>query len=134
MHTKPCLTLDDAKRIAAAARATAASNGWPVVIAVSDDGGHLLYLERMDGAKLGAVATAQKKAHSAVLFARPTKALEDIIAAGRNAMLLLPGATPIQGGLPLVHEGHLVGGVGVSGVASADDEKVAAAGVAALAL
>lgn len=133
MHTKPYLTLDDAKRIAAAARATADARGWPVVIAVADDGGHLLYLERMNGAKLGAIETAQKKARSAVLFARPTKALEDIIAAGRNAMLLLPGATPIQGGLPLVHEDQLVGGVGVSGVASADDEKIAAAGAAALA-
>ena len=100
---------------------------------MADDGGHLLYLERMNGAKLGAIETAQKKARSAVLFARPTKALEDIIAAGRNAMLLLPGATPIQGGLPLVHEDQLVGGVGVSGVASADDEKIAAAGAAALA-
>ena len=133
MQTKPCLTLDDAKRIAAAARATADARGWPVVIAVADDGGHLLYLERMNGAKLGAIETAQKKALSAVLFARPTKALEDIIAAGRNAMLLLPGATPIQGGLPLVHEDQLVGGVGVSGVASADDETIAAAGAAALA-
>jgi len=133
MISKPALTLDDAKRIAAAAHAEAKKNGWPVTIAIVDDGANLLYLERLDGCKLGAVVTAQEKARSAALFARPTKALEDIVAGGRNAMLKLPGATPIQGGLPLEHEGALVGGIGVSGVASAQDEHVAAAGLRALA-
>jgi uncharacterized protein GlcG (DUF336 family) len=133
MNTKPCLALSDAKRVASAARATAEANGWPVVIAVVDDGAHLLYLERMDGCKLGSIDTAQAKAKSAVFFARPTKALEEMIASGRNAMLRLPNATPIQGGLPLVLDGQLVGGIGVSGVQSAQDEQVAAAGVAALA-
>lgn len=132
MNAKPCLSLDDAKRVAAAARATADANGWPVVIAVVDDGAHLLYLERMDGCKLGSIETAQAKARSAVFFARPTKALEEIIASGRTAMLRLPNSTPIQGGLPLVFEGHLVGGIGVSGVTSAQDEQIAAAGVARL--
>lgn len=132
MISKPALTLDDAKRVAAAAHAEAKKNGWPVVIAVVDDGANLLYLERLDGCKLGSIATAQEKAKSAVLFARPTKALEDIIAGGRNAMLMLPGATPIQGGLPLEHQGALVGGIGVSGVASAQDEQIAAAGLQAL--
>lgn len=132
MLTKPVLSIDDARRIAEGARTEALRNGWPVVIAIVDDGANLLYLERLDGAKLGSVRTAQEKARSAVLFGRPTRNLEEIIAAGRNAMLKLPDSTPIQGGLPIVHAGHVVGGIGVSGVSSPQDEAIAAAGLAGL--
>lgn len=128
MKTKTAITIEDAKRIAAAAVAKAEANQWQVVIAILDDGANLLYFERMDGAKLGSIATAIEKARTAVLFGRPTKALEDIIAAGRNAMLNLPAATPIQGGLPLLHDGQIVGGIGVSGVTSPQDEEIARAG------
>lgn len=128
MKTKTAITIEDAKRIAATAVAKAEANQWQVVIAILDDGANLLYFERMDGAKLGSIATAIEKARTAVLFGRPTKALEDIIAAGRNAMLNLPAATPIQGGLPLLHDGQIVGGIGVSGVTSSQDEEIARAG------
>jgi glc operon protein GlcG len=132
MMTKPTMSIEDAKRVAAAAAERAATKGWAVVIAILDDGANLLYFERMDGAKLGSIRTAIEKARSSVLFARPTKALEDIIGSGRNAMLRLPEATPIQGGLPLLHDGHLVGGIGVSGVLSPQDEEAARAGAEAL--
>lgn len=133
MINKTALSIDDAKRMAVAAGAEANKNGWPVVIAIVDDGANLLYLERNDGAKLGSVQTAIEKARSTVLFAMSTKKLEEIVAAGRNAMLNLPGSTPIQGGLPIVHEGRVVGGFGVSGVQSAQDEQIAQAGIDALA-
>lgn len=132
MKTKTAITIEDAKRVASAAIAKAEANQWQVVIAILDDGANLLYFERMDGAKLGSIKTAIEKARSAVLFGRPTKALEDIIAGGRNAMLNLPDATPIQGGMPLLHQGQLVGGIGVSGVLSPQDEEVARAGCDAL--
>jgi uncharacterized protein GlcG (DUF336 family) len=129
MKTKSALTIEDAKRAAAAAVAKANENNWQVVIAILDDGANLLYLERMDGAKIGSIQTAIEKGRTSVLFGRPTKAMEDIIAAGRNAMLNLPAVTPIQGGLPIFHDGHLVGGIGVSGVTSPQDEEIARAGV-----
>lgn len=132
MFTKSALSLEDAQRITAAALARAAAKGWPVVIAVVDDGANLLHFARMDGAKLGSIRTAIEKARSAVLFGRPTKALEDIIAGGRNAMLRLPDATPIQGGVPIRHGDQLLGGIGVSGVTSPQDEEVAQAGAEAL--
>ncbi len=128
MKTKTVITVDDAKRVAAAAIAKAEANGWQVSIAVLDDGANLLYFERMDGAKIGSIKTAIEKARTPVLFGRPTKSFEDIIAAGRNVMLKLPDATPIQGGLPLLHQGQLVGGIGVSGVTSPQDEEIASAG------
>jgi glc operon protein GlcG len=128
MKTKLALTIDDAKRAAAAAIAKADANQWQIVLAIVDDGANLLYFERMDGAKLGSVKTAVEKARTAVLFGRPTKALEDIVGGGRNAMLKLPDATPIQGGLPIVHQGQVVGGIGISGVQSAQDEEIARAG------
>ncbi|MBL8378786.1 MAG: heme-binding protein [Burkholderiales bacterium] len=131
MKTKTVLTLTDALRMTQAARAEADRNGWAVVIAIVDDGAHLLCLERMDGCKLGSIETARRKAESSVLFARPTKSLEDIVST-RSAMLKLPNATPIQGGLPIEHNGMLVGGIGVSGVQSGQDEQIAAAGCAAL--
>lgn len=128
MRNKPALTLDDAQRVLAAALEKAAQKHWAVSVAVVDDGANLLSFARMDGAKLGSTSTAIEKARSSVLFGRPTKALEEIIASGRNAMLKLPNSVPIQGGLPLIHEATIVGAIGVSGVTSPEDEEVARAG------
>ncbi len=126
------LTLAAAQTIAQAARAKAVAEGWTVVIAIVDDGGHLVLLERADGTQKGSVLVAQEKAKTAVFFKRPTKALEDAVLGGKVHMLSLPGATLIEGGLPLVTaEGTLVGAIGVSGVLSSQDGQVAAAGVAA---
>ncbi|HKQ81011.1 MAG TPA: heme-binding protein [Steroidobacteraceae bacterium] len=132
MRNKTALTLDDAQRVLAAALEKAAQKHWAVSIAIMDDGANLLSFARMDGAKLGSVTTAIEKARTAVLFERPTKGLEEIIASGRNAMLNLPHSVPIQGGLPLIHETTIVGAIGVSGVTSPEDEEVARAGAAAL--
>ncbi len=133
MITKPVLTLDDAKRIAAAAQAEAARNGWRVVIAVVDDGGNLLYLERDHQTQFGSVDTAIKKAHAAIAFRRPTKASEDAVLSGRLIHLSLPGVIPAEGGVPLHLGGVIVGGLGVSGVRSFEDGQIAAAGASALA-
>lgn len=133
MQSIPQLTLEDARRVAAAARANAVAEGWNVVIAIVDAGAHLMFLERADGTQLGSVDVAQAKARSAILFKRPTKALEDAVQGGRTVMLSLPGATPIEGGLPLVSvDGHYLGAIGISGVLSSQDGQIAAAGVAAL--
>jgi glc operon protein GlcG len=132
MADKPVLTLEAAKRIAAAARAEAKSNDWRVVIAVVDDGGHLLYLERSHDTQFGSVETAIQKAHAAVAFQRPTKVSEDAVLSGRLIHLALPGVIPAEGGVPLQIDGVVVGGLGISGVRSSQDGQVAAAGVAAL--
>lgn len=132
MADKPVLTLEAAKRIAAAARAEANSNDWRVVIAVVDDGGHLLYLERSHDTQFGSVETAIQKAHAAVAFQRPTKVSEDAVLSGRLIHLALPGVIPAEGGVPLQIDGVVVGGMGISGVRSSQDGQVAAAGVAAL--
>jgi uncharacterized protein GlcG (DUF336 family) len=128
MRTKHCLTLETAKMIAAAAEAEAARQGWNVVIAIHDDGGNLVYLQRMDGTQVGSVVVAQEKSRTAILFKRPSKAMEDAVAGGRNVVMTMPGATPIEGGLPLVHKGEIVGSIGVSGVQSNQDGIVAKAG------
>jgi uncharacterized protein GlcG (DUF336 family) len=133
LATRRALTLEAAKQIAAAAEAEAAKNKWNVVIAIVDEGGHLIYLQRMDETQVGSVQVAQEKARTAVFFKRPSKALEDAVAGGRNAVLRLPGALPIEGGLPLTAEGKVIGAIGVSGVTSQQDGQIAAAGVAALA-
>lgn len=130
--TKKVLTLAAAKKIAALAYAEAEKNGWKVVIAVLDDGGHLLYLERMDGAQLASVRVAQDKARSAVLFKRPTKALEEAVTGGRTVMMKLAGAIPVEGGFPILVAGEMLGAIGVSGVTSAQDSQVAQAGLKAL--
>jgi glc operon protein GlcG len=132
MNRKPILTLDNAKRIAAAAAAEAKSNDWRVVIAVVDDGGHLLYLERSHDTQFGSVETAIHKAHAAVAFQRPTKASEDAVLSGRLIHLALPGVIPAEGGVPLQIDGMIVGGLGISGVRSFQDGQIAAAGAAAL--
>ncbi len=132
MLQKFAIGLEDARRIAAAAHQKALENEWKVVIAVVDDGGHLVYLERMDHVQLGSVTVAIEKAKTALLFKRPSAAIESAIAGGRTVMLNLPGATPIEGGLPLMHEGQCLGAIGISGVQSNQDGIIAAAGVEAL--
>ena len=132
MAQKPLLTLGDAKRVAAAAEAEAQRNGWRVAIAVVDDGGHLLYLERSHDTQFGSVETAIQKAHAAVAFKRPTKASEDAVLSGRLIHLALPGVIPAEGGVPLEISGFIVGGLGISGERSFQDGQIAAAGVAAL--
>jgi len=130
---KPVLTLEDARRIAAAAEAEARRNEWRVVIAVVDDGGHLLYLQRSHDTQFGSVETAIKKAHASVAFQRPTKASEEAVMGGRLIHLALPGVIPAEGGVPLEINGVIVGGLGISGVRSFQDGQIAAAGAAALA-
>lgn len=133
MNSKPLLTLPIAKRIAAAAEAEAQQNNWRVVIAVVDDGGHLLYLERSHDTQFGSVETAICKARAAVAFQRPTKASEDAVMSGRLIHLALPGVIPAEGGVPLEIAGVVVGGLGISGVRSSQDGQIATAGAAALA-
>ena len=132
MASKPVLTLEDAKRIAAAAEAEALKNDWRVVIAVVDDGGHLLYLQRSHETQFGSVETAIAKAHAAVAFQRPTKMSEDAVLSGRLIHLALPGVIPAEGGVPLVRDDIVIGGLGISGVRSVQDGQIAAAGANAL--
>ena len=132
LATKKALTLEAAKLMAAAAQAEAKKNSWNMVICVVDDGGHLIYLERMDGTQLGSVQVAQDKARSAVLFKRPSKALEEAVAGGRTVVMKLAGAIPVEGGIPVMVGTQLVGAIGVSGATSPQDGQVAAAGLAAL--
>ena len=130
---KKVLTLAAAKKMAAAAEAEAAKNNWRVVIAIVDDGGQLLYLQRTDETQIGSIDIAVGKAQTSVALKRPTKAVEDIIANGRNAFLGVKGVTPLQGGLPVMVDNKLVGAIGVSGVTSQQDEQIAKAGLEALA-
>jgi glc operon protein GlcG len=132
MANKPVLTLEDARRVAAAAESEARSNEWKVVIAVVDDGGHLLYLQRSHDTQFGSVETAIAKAHAAVAFQRPTKASEDAVLSGRLIHLALPGVIPAEGGVPLLRGGVMIGGLGISGVRSVQDGQIAQAGVNAL--
>jgi uncharacterized protein GlcG (DUF336 family) len=126
------LTLADAERMTAAARHTAVENNWNVVIAVVDDGGHLISLQRMDGTQKGSVRVAEQKARTAIMFKRPTKAFEDAVLQGRPVMMTMPDAICLEGGLPLVRDGVYLGAIGVSGVLSSQDGVVAAKGAAAL--
>jgi uncharacterized protein GlcG (DUF336 family) len=131
MKSKPVLTLEDCRRMAAAAEAEALRHGWNVAIAILDDGGHLLHFHRMDGATPANAAIALEKARTAAVSRRSTKVWEDRVAGGRLSMLSMP-VLPVQGGLPILVEGECVGGIGVSGVASHEDEQIGQAGIAAL--
>lgn len=131
--TKKCLTIAAAKRIAAAAQKECAKNHWTMFIAIIDDGGNLMYLERMDGTQLGSMQVSIEKGRSALLFKRPTKALEDAVAGGRVVVMKLANAIPVEGGLPLIVDGQFVGAIGISGGTSAQDGQVAQAGVEELA-
>ena len=113
--TKRTLTLEAAKQIASVAEKFARKQDWNVVIAIVDDGGHLIYLARMDGTQIGSIEVAQAKARTARAFKRPTKTWSEGLKAGRTQILGLPGATPIEGGLPLVLKGEYLGAIGVSG-------------------
>jgi glc operon protein GlcG len=130
LATKSVLTLEGAKQIAAAAQAEAVQNKWSMVICLVDDGGHLVYLERMDGSPVGSVQVAQKKALTAAHFKRSTRVLEEAVLGGRAVLMSLPGATPIEGGVPIIVGGQVIGAIGVSGGTSSQDGQVAAAGVA----
>ena len=133
MQTKSVLTLDDVKAIGAAAELEAKSNGWAVAIAIVDDGGHLMWLQRLDGAAPISAHVAPAKAHTAALGRRESKVYEDIINAGRTSFLSAPALEGmLEGGVPIMVDGHCVGAVGVSGVKSSEDAQVAKAGIAAL--
>ena len=127
------LTLEAARRVAAAAEAEARKNSWNVAIAVVDDGGHLVVFQRMDGAKLVAIDIGIRKARTAVYFQGETLGLEEeVTKGGRTALLPIEGFMPLQGGIPLMSGGTLVGAVGVSGVTGEQDAQCAKAGAAAL--
>ena len=132
MKTRSMLTLEDCRKISAAAEAEAKKNNWIVCIAILDDGGHLLHLVRMDGASPFNARTAVAKGKTAAETRRSSMVWEERIKAGRHSMLGMPGITPVQGGLPITIEGACLGGVGVSGVQSHEDEQIAAAGIKAL--
>ena len=132
MKTKPYLSLDDARRIIDAAAAHARSHSWPVSICICDDGGHVLLLQRADGAAPFTAEMAFAKSSAAALGRRESKAFEDMINQGRTAFLTAPLRGMLEGGVPIVTEGHVVGAVGVSGVKSAEDAEIARAGIAAL--
>jgi glc operon protein GlcG len=126
------ITLDGAKQMMAAAEAEAKKNNWNVAIAIVDAAGNLLMFHKLDDTQTGSIAVAMGKARTAAAFKRPTKAMEEMISGGRSVFLALEGLTPIQGGLPIMVDGQLLGGVGVSGVQSSQDEQVAQAAVEAL--
>lgn len=133
MKTKQMLTLDDVKKIAAAAESEALANNWPVVISIVDDGGHLLLLHRLDNAPLMSANIAPAKARTAALGKRDTKIFEDIINNGRIAFMTAPGLDGmLEGGIAIIVDGQCVGAVGVSGVKSSEDVQIARAGIAAL--
>ena len=132
MKMRAMLTLDDCRKIMAAAEAEAKKNNWNVCIAILDDGGHLLHLNRMDGATPANARIAIAKGVTAAETRRSTAMWEERIKQGRHAMLKMPNVTPVQGGLPIVVDGACIGGVGVSGVQSHEDEQIAKAGIDAL--
>jgi glc operon protein GlcG len=130
---KKTLNLEGARRVIAAAQAEAKKNNATGVVAVVDDGGNLIALERLDGTFAAGANISIGKARTAVLFKKPTKFFEDVIKNGRTAMVTVENFTPLQGGIPILVDGQVVGGVGVSGAASAQqDEELAIAGAASI--
>lgn len=135
MKTKHVLELADIKSIAAAAEAEALKNNWAVTIAITDDGGHLLHLSRLDGAPAMSAHIAPAKAHTAALARKETKVYEEIINNGRTSFLSAPEIKGmLEGGVPIIKDGQCLGAVGVSGVKSVEDAQVARAGIAAIGL
>ncbi|MCA1856443.1 heme-binding protein [Massilia oculi] len=133
MQTKPYLILEDVKKIAAAAEAEALRNNWAVSFAIVDDGGHLLCLQRLDGAAPSSAYIAPAKARTAALGRRESKLYEDVINNGRTSFLSAPELEGmLEGGVPVIVDGHVIGAVGVSGVKSNEDAQIAKAGIAAL--
>ncbi|MBU6492218.1 MAG: heme-binding protein [Burkholderiales bacterium] len=131
MQIRSMLTLEDARRMAEAAAAEAIRHQWPVTIAICDDGGHLLWLQRLDGASPISAEIAAGKARTAGVSRRPSKAFEEMVNQGRYAALSMP-ITALEGGEPVIVDGTCIGAVGVSGVKPGQDAQVAQAGVAAL--
>ncbi len=135
MKTKAVLELADVKAIAAAAEAEALKNNWPVTIAIVDDGGHLLWLQRLDGVAAISAHIAPAKAHTAAMGRRESKIYEDVINQGRTSFLSAPLVQGmLEGGVPIVKDGQCIGAVGVSGVKSTEDAQIARAGIAAIGL
>ncbi|NNG23405.1 GlcG/HbpS family heme-binding protein [Telluria aromaticivorans] len=133
MQSKPYLTLGDVKKIAAAAESEAVRNNWAVSIAIVDDGGHQLWFQRLDGAAPISSHIAPAKAKTAALGRRESKIYEDLINNGRTSFLSAPEIEGmLEGGVPVIVDGHVIGAVGVSGVKSTEDAQVAKAGIAAL--
>ncbi|MHC4532429.1 MAG: GlcG/HbpS family heme-binding protein [Planctomycetota bacterium] len=132
LATKKALTLEVAKKIAAASGQFAQKKQWNVVIAIVDDGGHLVYFERMDGVQTGSIEVAIQKAKTAVAFKRPTRLFEEAVAKGRTVLVSLPGGMPFEGGVPITVGKQVIGAVGVSGVTAQQDGMIAQAGVDAL--
>ncbi|HEU4730756.1 MAG TPA: heme-binding protein [Kofleriaceae bacterium] len=117
----PAISVETARKVAAAATAEGKKNGWTIAVAIVDPDGELVLFERMDNTQSASVTVAQEKARSAARFKRPTKAFEDALVGGRQAILALPGAIPLEGGIPLVIDGKIVGAIGVSGMTSQQD-------------
>ena len=133
LNSKPFLALEEARRMAAAAEAEALKNQWAVTIAIVDDGGHLLWLQRLDGAAPISAQIAPAKARTAALGRRDSRIYEEMINGPRTAFLSAPGLEGmLEGGVPVMVQGHCIGAVGVSGVKASDDALVARAGIAAL--
>ena len=132
LGTAKFITLEAAKKMAAAGEAEARKNGWNVAIAIVDVSGGLILFHKLDETQAGSIAVAQGKARAAALFKRPSKAMEDAIAGGKQAFLTIEGIVPMQGGLPVIMEDKVIGAVGVSGVTSAQDEQVAQAAIGVL--
>lgn len=130
LPTKKVLTLEVAKKIAAASEAEAKKRGATVVIVVVDDGGHMLLLERLDDTQVASVEVGIGKARTAAIFRRPSKVFEDQVRDGRVAAIALPGATPLQGGVPIEVDGKIIGAIGVSGNTPQEDEGIAKVGAA----
>jgi glc operon protein GlcG len=126
----PPITLELAKQVVAAAEKEAVANNWPMVIAVVNSSGHLVILHKLDHAQLGSIPIAQRKAETAVNFKRPTKVFEEMLAGGGLGLRLLAAdnVCPLEGGLPLLRNGEVIGGIGVSGMQATQDAQVAAAG------
>ncbi len=132
MNTKPYLAQEQLKKMIAAGEAEAINNKWAVTIAIVDDGGHLLALQRLDGAAPSSALIAPEKARTSALGRRDTKVFEDMINNGRNAFLSAPMQGLLEGGVQVVVDGHCIGAVGVSGVKSTEDAQIAKAAIAAL--
>ena len=134
MKSKPVLTLDDVKKIAVAAEAEAVKNNWAVTISIVDDGGHLLWLQRLDGAAPVSAWIGPQKAITSAIGRRESGVYEKMVNEGRMSFLAVTPVTPLEGGVPIMVGGQVVGAVGVSGVKSSEDVQIAKAGIAALGL
>ncbi len=130
----PAITLEQAKKVMAGAEAEAKKNKWNVVISILDSGGNLVMVQRMDGAQFGSIEVAREKAYSAVAFRRPTKVFQDLVeqGGGNLRLLRLSGASVLEGGIPIVVDGKLIGAVGVSGMTSQQDAQIGRAGIDSL--